>query len=145
MTVALHPAALTLVTAALLVQSAHALVDEAHSVVMEGVTSYVENGFTIRADYWNGNLPAGEQRLIRHQLFRGNEYWFWIGTSLQDCKIEIEVYDGEGRAVSVEKKTKDNFAGVRVTPASTSSHYILIRLSSQKHEKIDWALVYGYR
>tara|TARA_R110002096_G_scaffold24760_11_gene77971 strand:+ start:1286 stop:1687 length:402 start_codon:yes stop_codon:yes gene_type:complete len=126
-----------------------AMVDEAHSLIMEVATPYVEEGFTIRADYWNGELETGKQKLIRHQLFRGNEYWFWLATSEPDCSLKIEVYDAEGQAVTVERTDIPNCAGARVTPAKTGSYYILVKIDWQKTSKpagdVAWAVAYGYR
>ncbi len=134
---------------ALLPLSTSAMVDEAHSIIMEVATPYVEDGFTIRADYWNGEIETGKQKLIRHQLFRGNEYWFWIASSDPGCKLQIEVYDTEGQAVTVERKDSDKCSGARVTPAKTGSYYILVKIDWEDPEKtagnVGWAVAYGYR
>jgi len=125
--------------------SATAYVDEAHSIIMEVAEPYAEDGFTIRADYWSGTIESAKQRLIRHQLFRGNEYWFWVATSHPDCKISIEIYDADGESITVEKKETPRCTGARVTPARTGSYYVLIKLESLSEPTLDWALVYGYR
>ena len=129
-----------------LVGRAHAILDEAHSMVMEVAGPYVtDQQFTLRQDYWNGEIASGKQKLIQHQLFRGNEYWFWVGTSLENCKLKIEIYDNKGNSVTAERTEGDFTAGARVTPASTGSFYILIKIESEEEEMVDWALVYGYR
>lgn len=123
-----------------------AVLDEAHSMVMETAETYVtEQEFTLRQDYWNGEIESGKQKLTRHQLFRGNEYWFWVGTSLANCKLQIEVYDDKGNAIAVEKTEGKFTAGARVTPAKTGSYYILVKIECEDEELIDWALVYAYR
>ncbi len=132
---------------------AHAFMDEAHAAIMEAVAGHVEDGFTIREEYWKGELESGGKKLIRHQLFRGNEYWFWLATSLPGCEIKLEVYDAEGVPVTLERATNGTVRGVRVTPAQTASYYILVQISRPSGEQstnppvqlIDWALVYGYR
>lgn len=133
----------------LLPASASAMVDEAHSLIMEVATPYVEDGFTIRADYWNGELETGKQKLIRHQLFRGNEYWFWLATSEPECSLKIEVYDAEGQAVTIERTDIPNCAGARVTPTKTGSYYILVKIDRVEGSKatgnVGWAVAYGYR
>ncbi len=132
---------------------AHAFIDEAHAAIMEAVAGHVEDGFTIREEYWKGELESGGKKLIRHQLFRGNEYWFWLSTSTPGCEIKLEVYDAEGVPVTLERSNNGNVRGVRVTPAQTASFYILVQISRPPGEQstktpvqlIDWALVYGYR
>src|SRR4030095_15635500 len=43
---------------------------------------YVKQGFQVREDYWAGDLASGEKKAVRQQLFKGNEYWFWLGTEV---------------------------------------------------------------
>lgn len=133
--------------------AARGAVEEAHAAIMAAVAGHVEDGFTIREEYWKGELESGGKKLIRHQLFRGNEYWFWAATSLPGCDIKLEVYDANGVPVTLERSEKGTVRGVRVTPAQTSSFYILVQISRAPGEQsappavqlIDWALVYGYR
>ena len=136
-----------------LVPGAMASVDEAHAAILEAIKGHVEEGFTIREEYWKGELEPGGKKLIRHQLFRGNEYWFWMATSIPGCEMKLEVYDAEGASVTLERSATGNVRGVRVTPAQTGSYYILLQISPTPSEQtakapvqsIDWALVYGYR
>lgn len=120
-------------------------VDEAHATILQVAKPFVDDGFTLRADYWHGKVESAKQRLIRHQLFRGNEYWFWTATSVPNCKVSIEVYNSAGEAISVEKRQNGQWASSRVTPAQTGSYYILIKMESLTTPLLDWALVYGYR
>ena len=59
---------------------AHATIDDALSFALEAADPYVKEGFTVREDYWGGDLPVKTTKAIVHQLFKGNEYWFWMGT-----------------------------------------------------------------
>ena len=128
-----------------LAQPARAVVDEAHSIIMEAAKDFVEQRYVNRADYWSGEIESGKQKLVRHQLFRGNEYRFWVATSFPDCELQIEVYDAMGQKATLDRIEGEQCIGVRVHPANTGSYYILIKIVSKEHEKVDWALVYGYR
>jgi len=133
--------------------TAQAVLDEAHSAIMEAVGGHVEDGFTIRAEYWKGELEPGTRKLVRHQLFRGNEYWFWAATSTPGAEVRLEVYDADGVPVSLERSAAGPVRGVRVTPAQTGSYYVVVQILRTGAEQtaqgtvqlIDWALVYGYR
>src|ERR1700741_5429034 len=48
---------------------------------------YVKQGFHVREDYWGGDLASGEKKAVRQQLFKGNEYWFWLGTEVDHAKV----------------------------------------------------------
>ena len=58
---------------------ARASVDDAQSFALQAAEPYVKEGFQVREDYWGGDLAAGEKKAVRQQLFKGNEYWFWLG------------------------------------------------------------------
>ena len=36
---------------------------------------------------------------MRQQLFKGNEYWFWLGTEVEAAKVSVHVYDSDGKLV----------------------------------------------
>jgi hypothetical protein len=133
--------------------ASRAVLDEAHSAIMEAVEGHVEDGFTIRAEYWSGALEAGAKKLVRHQLVRGNEYWFWLATATPGAEVRLEVYDGDGVPVSLERSASGPVRGVRVTPSQTGFYYVVVQILRNGGEQtpavpvqsIDWALVYGYR
>jgi hypothetical protein len=84
--------------------SLHASVDDAHSFAMEAATPFVSEGFIVREDYWNGEVKSGQKLMVKHQLFKGNEYAFWLGTANEDCKLEIEVLDEKGNKIHITPK-----------------------------------------
>ena len=60
--------------------------DDAQSFALQAAEPYVKEGFQVREDYWGGDLGAGEKKAVRQQLFKGNEYWFWLGTEVRAGK-----------------------------------------------------------
>jgi hypothetical protein len=145
----------------------YAFVNEAISLALEAATPYVEQGFEVREDNWSGEVEPGKPLLIRHQLFRGNEYWFWAGTSWPGATIKVDIFDNEGNSVGLESFAKDSFAGVRTLPQKTATYFIRVVASYDKKAgglttaergandpvegvgefsgSLDWGLVYGYR
>src|ERR1044071_9415770 len=63
-------------------RAAFASVDDAQSFALQAAEPYVKQGFQVREDYWGGDLGSGEKKVVRQQLFKGNEYWFWLGTEV---------------------------------------------------------------
>lgn len=136
-----------------------AFVNEAISFALEAATPYVEQGFEVREDNWSGEVESGKPLLVRHQLFRGNEYWFWAGTSIPGASVEVAVFDKKGMAVGLETFSKEGKAGVRVLPGKTGTYYIRVIVTRKKttetanagggeeapSDSLDWGLVYGYR
>jgi hypothetical protein len=132
-------------TAALAVMEACATVDDALAFALEAATPYVEQGFVVREDYWGGDLPVKQPKAISHQLFRGLEYWFWVGTDVESAKISVNIYDSDGNLVNAEQFQKGKLAGARVVPKRTGSYFIIVEVLASTEERTPWGLAYGYR
>lgn len=104
-----------------------------------------EHPFVLREAWWNGELKAGETKIVQHQLFKRNEYWFWLGSSIQDSKVSIHVYDAEGKLADAEAWSKNNVAGVRLVPANSGTYYIRVAIDESAEEPVEWAVIYAYR
>jgi hypothetical protein len=124
---------------------AQATVDEAYDHTMEAAIPYVEKGYTVRQDYWNGEVESGQKLALRHQLFKGNDYVFWLGTANEDCKIELSVFDSKGQPVHMEKEESAFTNTVRVNPPHTGTYTIVFSITSKKERGVTWAISYGYR
>jgi hypothetical protein len=135
---------LTLVLS-LVLTSAQASVDDAHSFAMEAAIPFVEQGFIVREDYWNGEIKSGQQLMIKHQLFKGNEYAFWLATANEGVKLELKVYDDKGKAIEIEQKPATLWTTARVNPPKTGTYTLVFSLKSKTEVGLFWALAYGYR
>jgi hypothetical protein len=139
----------SLLIAATLIAPSHAYssIDDALSFAFEAASPYVKD-FTVREDYWGGDLPVKTTKAIVHQLFKGNEYWFWMGTDEKAAKISVHVYDSEGNLAEVESfdsSKKPHMAGARVVPKKTGSYYLIVEIEKSPRERTTWALAYGFR
>ena len=124
---------------------ARATVDDALSFALEAAAPYVKEGFTVREDYWGGDLPVKTTKAIVHQLFKGNEYWFWMGTAEKTAKISVHIYDSDGNIAEVEAWQKPHFAAARVVPKKTGSYYLIVEVEKSPEERTTWSLAYGFR
>lgn len=122
-----------------------ASVDDSHSMAMEAAVDAVKAGFKIRQEYWNGTLKSGEQKIVRQQLFKGNEYWFFLGTEAEKIGMKVDIFDSKGNKVTVETKTRENTAAIRVLAPATGTYLVVFSLTGKENEPIPWALAYGYR
>ena len=124
---------------------ARATIDDALSFALEAADSYVKEGFTVREDYWGGDLAVKQTKAIVHQLFKGNEYWFWMGTDVKSAKISVHIYDSEGKLAEVEAWQKPHFAAARIQPKKTGSYYLIVEIEKSPSERTSWSLAYGFR
>ena len=124
---------------------AHATIDDALSFALEAADPYVKEGFTVREDYWGGDLGVKQTKAIVHQLFKGNTYWFWMGTDTKTAKITVHIYDAEGNLAEVEAWQKPHFAAARVEPKKTGTYYLIVEVEKSPAERTPWSLAYGFR
>jgi hypothetical protein len=136
-----------LLAAVILMQrAACASVDDAQSFALQAAEPYVKQGFQVREDYWGGDLASGEKKAVRQQLFKGNEYWFWLGTEVDRAKVSVHIYDSDGKlAEEPDSWEKGHFAAAHVIPKTTGSYFIIVNVEESPEERTHWALVYGFR
>lgn len=126
------------------------------AILQKLAAEYAEKGFKLRKEYWSGKLKAGEHKVVKHQLFRGNEYWFWAAIPDDAHSLKVEIFDDSGNAVALEKFSTKGTSGARVLPVKTGTYLVKITVEQQKGNKskqgkgagsgdLNWALVYGYR
>lgn len=123
----------------------HATVDESHDYAMEAAVPFVEQGFIVREDYWNGEVKSGQKLMITHQLFKGNEYAFWLATSHDGVTLDMKVFDEKNQPVQIKATSDKHFMSVRVNPPKTGTYKIVFDLTSKTEPALLWALAYGYR
>ena len=123
-----------------------ASVDDAQSFALQAAEPYVKQGFQVREDYWGGDLGSGEKKAVRQQLFKGNEYWFWLGTEVDRAKVSVHIYDSDGKlAEEPDSWEKGHFAAAHVVPKTTGSYFVIVSVEESPEERTHWALVYGFR
>ncbi len=58
-----------------------------------------KQGYVLRQEGWNGSLPVGEKTPIRQQLFKNNDYRFYVWTDVKGAKVSVHIYDQDGNLV----------------------------------------------
>jgi hypothetical protein len=107
---------------------------------------YVKKGFQVREDYWPGDLASGEKKAVRQQLFKGNEYWFWLGTDVDHAKVSVHIYNSDGNlAEQPDSWAKDHFAAAHIIPKTTGTYFIIVSVEESPAAHTRWVLAYGFR
>lgn len=131
----------------------HAIVNDARSFAIEAALPMLDakppagkSGFIIRDAWWNGESPVKKPKIFRHQLFKRNDYWFWVASDDMDATVSIAIYDAAGKLVeAAEKFSNKHTAGVKVTPKTTGTYFVRVVIESATTTRARWAVVYGYR
>lgn len=134
----------------LFVPLARATVDDSLTFALEAMGKYIKQGYTLREDTWGGDLPEKEAKAISHQLFKGNDYWFCMGSDVKGAKISIHVYDSDGNLVeesnSWQDESKDgSYAGAEVKCKRTGTYFLIVKIEKSGEERTSWGLVYSYK
>src|SRR6476659_4468003 len=107
---------------------------------------YAKQGFQVREDYWVGELASGKKKAIRQQLFKGNEYWFWLGTEVDHAKVSVHIYNSDGElAEQRDSWAKEHMAAAHIIPKTTGTYFIIVSVEESPAARAHWALVYGFR
>jgi len=107
---------------------------------------YVKQGFHMHEDYWCGDLASGKKKAVRQQLFKGNEYWFWLGTEVDHAKVSVHIYNSDGElAEQRDSWAKDHLAAAHIIPKTTGSYFIIVSVEESPAARTHWALAYGFR
>lgn len=122
-----------------------ATVDDSKSFALEMASPFVQKGFTVREDFWGGDLGVKEKQAISHQLFKGNEYWFWLATDMPKAKLSVHVYDTDGKLADTEALPAGERTAVRITPKRTGTYFLIVEVSKSPEERTSWAMVYAYK
>ncbi len=130
---------------ALLAGTAWAYVDDALSFAYEAAHPYVKQGFSVREDAWGGDLGVADRQAVQAQLFKGNEYWFCLGTDVKRAVLSVNIYDSKGKLVNSESLKPGRMTAVRIVPERTGSYYAIVTVHKSPEERTGWALVYAYR
>lgn len=136
---------LILLSLCTLLSPADATIDDAITSALQAIDPYVKQGYIVRDDQWGGDLGLREQKAIPHTLFRGNDYWFLVGTDVDNARLAIHVYDSKGKIAENDFWQKGRFAGARVLAPATGTYYIIVEVTGSTKERTTWAMVYGYK
>jgi len=133
----------------LVTSPAVAMTDDARSYAIEAAIPWLDlkkDPFSLRETWWSHDSKVKEPKIIKHQLFSRNEYWFWVACDNPDAKVSIHVYDEKGKLVDAEAFEKDHTAGVRVVPKKTGTYLIRVVVESSPEKKDNhWSVVYGFK
>ena len=104
--------------------------------------AWTNDGFKLRDGYASGSLKAGEAKLIRVNLYAGNQYWF-TAAAPKAKKVTVQVFDEAGKPVTFEAYQDESRAAAGFAP--TASGPFVIRVSALDGEAGAFALVYSYK
>ncbi len=130
-------------------QGTEPVIDEVKLIAQRAAMASLtgERPFILRESSWSGMIDPGKARLIQLQLFKRNEYHFWMAVPDRDAGVNVHIYDGNGEIVEGETIRYDvrNVAGLIVRPSESGVYYLRISLQTTVATPQEWAVIYAYR
>ena len=113
------------------------------------LTDDLKQGFTLRADTWEGELPVGETKGIRHQFIKGNDYRFYVSTAVPGAAVSLHIYDQDGNLAESRAWNKAEngtfFAGADIRPGTTGTYYLILKIDKSPQVHTAWDMAYAYK
>ena len=108
------------------------------------ISDKYKSEFNVREQFREvGTLAAGKEKYITLNLFKGNEYIFFLAGS--DCAehVEILIYDQMGLQVDKVKTTTD-VAEIRLKAKYSGTYFVKVSMKKAS-EEAHWSFTYGYK
>ena len=124
-------------------------VDDSLTFAFEAMEKYIKLGFAMREDAWGGELITGKAKAITSQLFKGNDYWFCIGSSAAGSTVRVRLYDSEGNPADSNywqhAVSDGSYAAAEIQCQRTGTYFIVVSADRAPAERLPWGVVYAYR
>lgn len=119
-------------------------IDEAIASALRTIDVYAKQGYTVHEeDEWGGDLSVKQSKAILHPLVQGNDYWFCLGTDVNDARISIHLYNQQGQLIETKAWQDGSNAGAEALNPPTANYYIVVEVMASPAERTHWAMVYG--
>jgi hypothetical protein len=119
-------------------------IDDAIASALKTIGEYAKQGYTVHEeDEWGGDLGVRQFKEIPHQLVQGNDYWFCLGTDVDNARVAIHVYNEQGQLVETKAWQDGSHAAAEAVNPATANYYIVVQITSSPAERTHWAMVYG--
>ena len=119
-------------------------IDDAIASALRTIDVYAKQGYTIHEeDEWGGDLGVKESKVISHALVQGNDYWFCLGTDVNDARISVHLYNEKGQLIETKAWQDGSNAGAEALNPPTTIYYIVVEVTASPVERTHWAMVYG--
>ena len=123
--------------------------DELKLVAQQAAIPHLAGGnpFILRESTWSGAVEPGKARLIQVQLFKRNDYHFWIAMPDRNAAVNLNLYNGKGELLEAKSLSYEtpNVASLVASPSETGVYYLRVSLQTTIEETQPWTVIYAYR
>ncbi len=125
------------------------VLDEVKLIAQRAALAHLggEKPFILRESSWSGEIEPGMAKLIQVQLFKRNDYHFWLAVPDRRGEVDVALYDGKGERVEGTRFQYEspNIASFAASAEETGLYYLRISLLDTVEKPQRWTVVYAYR
>ncbi len=123
-----------------------------HAALMAAAKQMKDVGFSLRQEYWKGELKASAGKAVRLQFFPHTEYRLFLAapaTVPKGTKVHLKIVDRDSEVIaSASSKFGSKVAALKFEPEKTGLYLVLMRLEVPSGTVEDYAatcaMFYGY-
>src|SRR3954447_19626354 len=116
---------------------------QARKDALDVAAAFSNDGFKIRDGHWCGIVKPHDHSLVAVNLYAGNQYWFSVGATEPAKKVEVSVYDENGKLMQTESYNEGERAAAGFSPTGSGQYYISVGLLEGGESA--FCLVYSYK
>lgn len=123
--------------------------DDLKLLVQQAALPHLGGGkpFILREASWSGEIEPGKARLIQVQLFKRNDYHFWLAVPDRKSLLGLNLYNGNGELVEAKNLNYEspNVVSLIASPEETGLYYLRLSMQSSPVDSQRWMVIYAYR
>lgn len=116
---------------------------EAQNRALQLASAFANDGFKTRDGHWAGPIKSGEGKLIQVNLYAGNQYWFCVAATDTAKKMQVTIFDENGKPIVSEPYQESATAAAGYSPTASGAYFI--KVEQVEGEPASYCLLYAYK
>jgi hypothetical protein len=115
----------------------------ARKIAYDVAGAFTNDGFKLRDGFWSGKLDLRKSKVIEVNLYAGNQYWFSVGATAAAKKVDVSIFDENGKPLSFEPYVEDGKAAAGFAPSVSGTYYV--KVEELEGAAASFCLLYSYK
>jgi len=116
---------------------------QARSSALEVAGAFSNDGFKIRDGHWCDSIAVKQPKIIQVNLYAGNQYWFVAAATDAAKKLNVTVYDENGKPLATQPYENNAQSAAGFSPDASGPYYV--RVEEVAGDPATFCLLYSYK
>jgi hypothetical protein len=114
----------------------------ARATALDLAGAFSNDGFKMRDGHWSGTVNPHERTIVAVNLYAGNQYWFSAASTDDAKKVNVEVFDENGRQLPADNYSAGAAAAAGLSPSNSGQYFISLSVDGAA---ATCCLLYSYK